>query len=108
MDGMNCLDAFYFDNYQILDDQIDPVSKFNFFSLVYHRQADLTGYIEAALSKFMRKTALIGTFQQAWPQHGVDVHSARDNRARNLVHTRGMRGDSRSSHAPFIAQESRF
>jgi hypothetical protein len=56
----------------------------------------------------MRKTALIGTFQQAWPQHGVDVHSARDNRARNLVHTRGMRGDSLSSHAPFIAQESKF
>jgi len=93
MHRMNCLDTFYFDNYQILDDQIDPVSKFNFFSLVYHRQADLTGYIEAALPKFIRKTALISTFQQAWPQQLMNVHRTRDNRSRRLVHTEGMRGD---------------
>jgi hypothetical protein len=86
MHRMNYLDAFHFNNYQILDDQIDPVSKFNVLSLVYHRQADLTGYIEAALLKFMRKTALIGTFQQARPQHGVNVHCRRDDRARNLIY----------------------
>ena len=85
MDGMNCIDALYFDDNHILDDQINPVPKLNLLSVEKHRQADLAGHREAALPDLMGKTALIRAFQQSWPQRRMNMHGTRHDGARNLV-----------------------
>ena len=87
MNRMNCIDALHFDNDQILDDQIDPVPKFNFLSVENDRKADLAGHFKAALSEFVGETALICAFEQAGPEHGMNVHSRRDDCTRNLIDT---------------------
>jgi len=35
--SMNCLHALHFDNYKILDHQIQPVSEFDFFAVINDR-----------------------------------------------------------------------
>src|ERR1700722_10974451 len=101
---MNCLDAFYFDNYPILDDQNDAVTQFDPFSVEYHRKPDLASHLKAAFSEFMGETALIGALQQPRPKNGVDVHRAGDDRARNLIDSERPKRRSRRSHPIYISQ----
>ena len=63
MNGMDCIDAFHFDDNRILDDQVDAVTKLDLFSVENNRQSDLARYSEAALSEFMGETALISAFE---------------------------------------------
>ena len=37
MDRMKCVDALYLDNHQVLNDEIDSVAEFDFFSIEDHR-----------------------------------------------------------------------
>ncbi len=71
---MDCFYALDFDDYHVLNDQVDTVSKLNLFPIEHYRQSNLTGYRESALSQYMSETGLIGTFQQPRSQHGVDMH----------------------------------
>ena len=92
MDGMDGFDALHFDDYDIFDDQIDAIPEFNLLSIEHDGQPHLAGDFEPALSKFMREAPLIGTFQQTWTKHRVDVHRRRDDRAGDLVDPKRSRG----------------
>jgi hypothetical protein len=98
MDGMNGVDALNFDKNQILNDQIDPVSKLNFLSLENYRQPDLACHFKAVLSEVMGEAALVNTFKQPRSKHRVDVHCRRNDRTGNLIDPQGVRGEISSSH----------
>lgn len=108
MDGMDRLDAFHFYDNHVLDDQIDAVAKFDLLSVENHRQPDLAGHLKATLSDFMGETALVGAFQQARPEHRVDVHGRRNDCPRNLIDAKRSKRRSRSAHPNCITHEAGF
>ncbi len=65
IDRLNALDL---DNYQILNDEIDPVTEVNLLAVVDDRQPNLTSYPQTLLAKLMKQTSLVGTFQQTRPE----------------------------------------
>lgn len=69
MDRVNGLDAFHFDDYQILDDQIDSVAEFNLLSVENYGQADLAGDLKAALPEFVSETTLVTAFKKTWAKN---------------------------------------
>jgi len=91
MDGVNCLNTLHFHDDQVLDDQIDAIPKFDFFSVENHRQTNLAGHFESAFSEFMGQTALVGALQQSRSENRMDMHCGSDNRARNLIDTKGTK-----------------
>jgi hypothetical protein len=108
MNWMDCFDALHFDDNQILDDQVDPVAQFDFFSVENHRQPDLAGDCKSAFPKFMSKTSLVGALQQSGTKYGVNVHSRRHDCARNLVNANRRDRWCRSDHSNYITHQSRF
>jgi hypothetical protein len=99
VDWMNRFNALHFDDYELFDDEVDPVPKLDSFSVENYRQPDLAGNYEPALSKFMSKTSLIGAFQQTRAEHGVNVHGGRHDSSRNLVDANRLEGWRRSNHS---------
>lgn len=105
MNRMDRIYALHFDDNQAFDDQIDPVSEFDFFSVENHRQPNLARHLKAALSEFVGEATLAGAFQQPRPKHGVDVHGRRNDRPRNLVDAKRSKRRSGSSHPNYITQK---
>src|SRR5271170_775900 len=99
MNWMDRLDAFHFDDHQILDNEVYSVSQFDFFTVENHRQTDLAGDCKSAFSKLMGKTSLVGALQQSWTKDGVDVHGGRHHCSRELVNANLLERWRRSNHS---------
>lgn len=67
MDRGEGVNGFEFDNNEILDEQIDPISQVHLHAIVINRQTDLRFRSKAGLFQFMLKASLIGAFKQTWP-----------------------------------------
>ena len=105
---VDAIDALNLDDHQVLDDQIDPVSKLNFLSLENYRQPDLACHFKAMLSEVMGEAALVDTFEQPRPENRMDMHCRRNNRAGNLIDTQGVRRERSSSHSKLISRRPGF
>jgi hypothetical protein len=102
VNGMDCLNAFHLDNDKVLDQQVYAISKFDPLALVNDAQSDLAGNVYALLPKFVQQAGVIGTFEQAWAQHGMDFHGCRHNLASDVVNARRdlLRESSHESPIP--------
>ncbi len=63
MNGIDRLNALDLDNYQILNDEIDPVTEVNLLAIVDDRQSNLASYAETLLAEFVQQASLISAFQ---------------------------------------------
>jgi len=63
MNGIDSLNALDLDNYQILNDEIDPVTEVNLLAIVDDRQSNLASYAETLLAEFVQQASLISAFQ---------------------------------------------
>ena len=95
MHGMNCLNAFHCDDNGVFHDQVNPVSQFDFLSVIDYGQADLAGHIQPALSQFMLKAGLIGAFEESRAEQRMNMHGSGDNSACNLVDPEITNGNQR-------------
>ncbi|HEY1660553.1 MAG TPA: hypothetical protein VGG14_19535 [Candidatus Sulfotelmatobacter sp.] len=67
MDRGKGLYGLDFHDYQVLDQQVDSISQFQFYSAIDDWQADLGKGAEIRLRKFILQTGGVGAFQQAGP-----------------------------------------
>ena len=65
IDRLNALDL---DNYQILNDEIDPVTEVNLLAIVDDRQSNLASHPQTLLAKLVQQASLISAFQQTRPE----------------------------------------
>jgi len=63
MNGIDRLNALDLDNYQILNDEIDPVTEVNLLAIVDDQQSNLASYAETLLAEFVQQASLISAFQ---------------------------------------------
>ena len=63
MNGIDRLNALDLDNYQILNDEIDPVTEVKLLAIVDDRQSNLASYAETLLAEFVQQASLISAFQ---------------------------------------------
>jgi len=63
VNGIDRLNALDLDNYQILNDEIDPVTEVNLLAIVDDRQSNLASYAETLLAEFVQQASLISAFQ---------------------------------------------
>jgi hypothetical protein len=66
VDRMHGLHRFDFDHNSVFDHQIDPVSNFEFLSLIYNWQRNFDCDFEPAASQLVCKAGLVGAFQESW------------------------------------------
>jgi hypothetical protein len=71
---VDCVNAFHFDDYRVLDDQIDAVSKSRSFLRRKLRQTDLAGDRDSAFSEFMGETALVTALEKSRAKNRMDMH----------------------------------
>ncbi len=67
MNGIDRLNALDLDNYQILNDEIDPVTEVNLLAIVDDRQSNLASHPQTLLAKLVQQASLISAFQQTRP-----------------------------------------
>jgi hypothetical protein len=96
MDGVEGIDGLHFHHDPVLDDQIHTISEFDLLSVVGHRQSDLCGDCESALSEFVYEAGLIGAFQKARTEQGMNFHRGVHNGAGDLIYVERMRTYERS------------
>jgi len=63
MNGIDRLNALDLDNYQILNDEIDPVTEVNLLAIVDDRQSNLASHPQTLLAEFVQQASLISAFQ---------------------------------------------
>jgi len=63
MNGIDRLNALDLDNYQILNDEIDPVTEVNLLAIVDDRQSNLASHPQTLLAKLVQQASLISAFQ---------------------------------------------
>ena len=68
MNGIDRLNALDLDNYQILNDEIDPVTEVNLLAIVDDRQSNLASHPQTLLAKLVQQASLISAFQQTRPE----------------------------------------
>jgi hypothetical protein len=103
MDWMECFDAFYFDDDEVFDQQIDAVTEFDFFAVIDYRQTDLAAEDKAAFFQFVSEASLVCAFQKARPKQGMDVHRGGNDGACDLVDAKIGEGSCRC-HSYCITQ----
>lgn len=102
MDGVDCSDGFHFDYHSALDHKVDSISHFKFMAFINYRQRNFRRDLETSSPWFVRQAELIGAFEEAWAQEGVDFHSGIHDGAGDVVYARGT-GAGGSSHEYYIA-----
>jgi hypothetical protein len=74
--GMNrqkTLDALEFDQNQIVDDEIDPVSGFDSQAFEINRQVNLPLEGNASKPELVAEAAIVSGLEQTWPQDPMNV-----------------------------------
>ncbi len=98
VDRMDCFDRLHFYDYQIFYQQVDAITEFNLFTVEDHWQTDLAGNAETAFFQIVGETALICAFQQARPEHRMDVHGGGNDSAGDLVDAKTIAEGSCGGH----------
>lgn len=75
MNGMNCLNAFHFNNHQSFNQQIDSVSKIEFHFVIHNRQANLCVDPKSPLPEFVRQAGIVSTLQKSGAEQGNGLSS---------------------------------
>jgi len=68
VDRKDGLDRFYFDDYFVFDEQIDPVAELDDKAVVFDREWFLRFERDAEAPQFVTKAGSIRTFEKAWPE----------------------------------------
>src|SRR5215469_7338628 len=66
--------GFQFNNDEILDEQIDPISEIQLHAIVINRQTDLSFRPKTGLRQFVLQASLIGAFKESWSQICMNPH----------------------------------
>ena len=106
VDWVNCFYRFHFDDYSVLDNEVQPISEFEFLIVVDHRQADLRGDFQTAFSKFVGKTRRVGALEEPGAEARMNFHRSINNCAGDTVYGKRRRA-RRGSHIDGIPQSPR-
>jgi len=102
VNGMYGVCGFHFDDDSGFDKEIDSISELKFVALINNWQGHFCRDLESSTSQFVRKAALVGTFQEPWTEYGVNFHYRGYYEPGDLVYCKGVM--CRTCHAYRISQ----
>lgn len=106
VDWVNCFYRFHFDDYSVLDNEVHPISEFEFLVVVDHRQADLCGDFQTSFSKFVGEACRVDALEKPGAKARMNFHGSINNCARDAVYGKRKRRRARSgSHIDGISQD---
>jgi len=94
MDRGDRVHGLEFNNDEVLDEQIDPVSEVQPYAIVVNRQTDLSFRSKTRLFQFVLKASEVGVFKQTWPQVCMNSHRGRDDCMADLLRCERCGGSS--------------